>query len=139
MSDSDAPSSSAVIVFHEKGLMTDKKDRLQKAVSKTMTAEEDGASESDMSSISLRASEEEYPSGTEIWPFSRVNSAISGAVSINITMSDSDAPSSSAVIVFHEKGLMTDKKDRLQKAVSTLSEHKEALHIKTVTSYFGEK
>ncbi len=25
-------------------------------------------------------------------------------------MSDSDAPSSSAVIVFHEKGLMTDKK-----------------------------
>ncbi len=54
-------------------------------------------------------------------------------------MSDSDAPSSSAVIVFHEKGLMTDKKDRLQKAVSTLSEHKEALHIKTVTSYFGEK
>lgn len=54
-------------------------------------------------------------------------------------MSDSDAPSSSAVIVFHEKGLMTDKKDRLEEAVSTLSEHKKALQIKTVTSYFGEK
>ncbi|PAD06490.1 MMPL family transporter [Bacillus velezensis] len=54
-------------------------------------------------------------------------------------MSDSDAPSSSAVIVFHEKGLMTDKKDRLEEAVSTLSEQKKALQIKTVTSYFGEK
>ncbi|KXZ15011.1 hypothetical protein AXI59_03930 [Bacillus nakamurai] len=54
-------------------------------------------------------------------------------------MSDSHSASSSVVIVFHEKGLMPDKKAQLKKAVDTLTDHKKTLHIKTVTSYFGEK